>query len=167
MHSRWALKNEEQIAFANGRDGKAGQTVMTEQTATTTTDREVAAKAMAARLSNHVVVGGSLTEAITDETFPVENPANGETIGSAPRCGVADVNRAVDAASSAFPAWAALPTRQRSSIMLAMADRLEREVESLAQLSSLETGNALPRRRAAKRRRWSTSCASTLAWRAR
>ncbi len=108
-----------------------------------TAERERAAKALAMRLSNHVVVGGKLTKAVASETFPVENPANAEIIGSAPRCGSADVERAVAAASEAFPAWAALPARKRSAIMLEVADRLESEVEALAQLSSLETGNAL------------------------
>ena len=55
--------------------------------ATATADRERAAKASAARLSNRVVVGGRLVEALAPESFPVENPATGEVIGSAPRCG--------------------------------------------------------------------------------
>ena len=110
---------------------------------TTTTERERAAKAMAARLSDRVVVGGKLVESVTPERFEVENPANAEVIGHSPRCGAADVDRAVDAAAAAFPRWSALPARQRSTLMLEMAARLEREAESLAQLSALETGNAL------------------------
>jgi acyl-CoA reductase-like NAD-dependent aldehyde dehydrogenase len=106
-------------------------------------EREAVAKAMAARLSERVVVGGRLTEALARESFPVENPANAEIIGAAPRCGTADVERAVEAAAKAFPAWSNMPARQRSSLMLKMAERLEQEVESLAQLSALETGNAL------------------------
>jgi acyl-CoA reductase-like NAD-dependent aldehyde dehydrogenase len=111
--------------------------------ANATAERERTAKAMAARLSDRVVVDGRLSEAVARESFPVENPANGEVIGSAPRCREPDVDRAVEAAAKAFPAWAALPARKRSAIMLEMAAHLEKEVESLAQLSSLETGNAL------------------------
>src|SRR5262245_36124506 len=86
--------------------------------ASTTAEREQAAKAMAARLSDHVVVGGKLAKAITRERFPVENPANAEVIGYAPRCGAEDVDRAVETAAKAFPAWAAVPARRRSALML-------------------------------------------------
>jgi aldehyde dehydrogenase (NAD+) len=125
------------------KSAAAAATMEREPATSEAAERERTAKAMAARLSNRVVVGGGLTEALTDDVFPVENPANGEVIGSAPRCGQADVDRAVDVAGRAFPAWAALPARRRASLMLDMAQRLEGEVESLAQLSSLETGNAL------------------------
>jgi acyl-CoA reductase-like NAD-dependent aldehyde dehydrogenase len=110
--------------------------------ASTTAEREQAAKAMAARLSDRVVVG-RLAEATTRERFPVENPANAEVIGYAPRCGAEDVGRAVETAAKAFPAWSAVPARRRSALMLEAASRLEREAEAIAQLSSLETGNAL------------------------
>ncbi|MCB1488352.1 MAG: aldehyde dehydrogenase family protein [Bauldia sp.] len=121
----------------------AGKASEVEPATSTAMERERTAKATAARLSDRVVVDGRLSEALSGESFSVENPANGEVIGSAPRCREADVERAVQSAQKAFPAWAAIPTRQRSALMLEMAQRLEAEVESLAQLSSLETGNAL------------------------
>jgi acyl-CoA reductase-like NAD-dependent aldehyde dehydrogenase len=111
--------------------------------ATTTAERERNAKAMAARLSNKLVIGGKLVDALTRESFPVENPATAEVIGHAPRCGAEDVERAVTTAQAAFPAWSGLPARQRSALILQAAQRLEEESEALAQLSALETGNAL------------------------
>src|SRR5579859_2551885 len=105
--------------------------------------RELHAKALARRLSGHVVVDGKLTGALAADTFPVENPANGEIVGAVPRCGSADVDRAVSAAAAAFPHWAALPGRQRSALLLEAASRLEAEAEAIACLSSLETGNAI------------------------
>ena len=63
-------------------------------------ERERAAKATAARISNRVVVGGKLLEAVASERFEVENPANAEVVGYAPRCGDADVARAVEAAAT-------------------------------------------------------------------
>ncbi|MBN9510922.1 MAG: aldehyde dehydrogenase family protein [Alphaproteobacteria bacterium] len=110
---------------------------------TTTPERERHAKALAARLSGRVVVDGTLRPALTDERFPVENPATGEAIGMAARCGQPDVERAVAAAAGAFAAWATLPHRQRSTILLRAAAALEAEMESLACLSALETGNAI------------------------
>lgn len=106
-------------------------------------ERERAAKATAARISNRVVVGGKLLPAVTGERFEVENPASAEVIGYAPRCGDADVARAVEAAAAALPRWSALPPRQRSTLLLETASLLEREAELIAQLSALETGNAL------------------------
>ncbi len=108
-----------------------------------TAERERAAKALAAHVSGKVVIDGKLTEPLTRERFPVENPANAEIVGSAARCGAEDVERAVQSAANAFSAWAELPARKRSAVMLEMADRLEPEMEALAELSSLETGNAL------------------------
>jgi acyl-CoA reductase-like NAD-dependent aldehyde dehydrogenase len=110
---------------------------------TTTAERERTAKAAAARLSNKLVIGGKLVDALTRESFPVENPATAEVIGHMPRCGAEDVERAVKAAQAAFPAWSATPARQRSALILEAARRLEEESGSLAQLSALETGNAL------------------------
>lgn len=106
-------------------------------------EREQAARQLAQRLSGKVVVAGKLSDALTRETFPVENPANGEVIGAAPRCGADDVGRAVAAAAAAFPQWSAMPGRQRSAMLLQAAARLEAEAEAIARLSSLETGNAL------------------------
>ncbi len=110
---------------------------------TDTAARERDAKALAQRLSGHVVVGGKLTAAVTADTFPVENPACAEIIGAAPRCGALDVERAVASAAAAFPAWASVPGRQRSLMLLEAASRLEAEAEAIASLSSLETGNAI------------------------
>ncbi len=105
--------------------------------------REQDAKALAGRLSGQVIVGGRVTAGLTRDSFAVENPANGEIIGSAPRCGAQDVAHAVDAAAAACPRWAAVPGRQRSLLLLEAASRLEAEAESIAGLSSLETGNAI------------------------
>jgi hypothetical protein len=63
--------------------------------ATVTADRERAAKAMAACLSNKILVGGKPVDAIARRTFPVESPATAEVIGHASRCGVEDVEWAV------------------------------------------------------------------------
>jgi succinate-semialdehyde dehydrogenase/glutarate-semialdehyde dehydrogenase len=40
-------------------------------------------------------------------TFPVLNPATGETVAEVPRLGAAETRRAIDAAAHALPAWRA------------------------------------------------------------
>jgi acyl-CoA reductase-like NAD-dependent aldehyde dehydrogenase len=134
---------------------------------TTAAERERAAKATASRLSERIVVGGKLAAAATRERFEVENPTNAEVIGHAPRCGTDDVDRAIMAAAAAFPRWSAMPERQRSTLLLEMASRLEREAESLAQLSALETGNAVATQTRGEPGRWSIFCASLRGWRAK
>ena len=109
----------------------------------TAAEREREAKSLAARLSDKIVVAGKLGTALANENFPVENPANGEIVGSAPRCAREDVDRAVKTAAQAFADWSQMPARQRSALMLDAAARLEREAESIACLSTLETGNAI------------------------
>jgi len=97
----------------------------------------------AERLSGKVLVEGGLGPALTEETFVVENPANMAVVASAPRCREADVERAVTSAHDAYPAWAAIPARQRGRMVARIADLIEAETESVAALLSLETGNAL------------------------
>lgn len=100
--------------------------------------------AEARRLSGQIVCGGGLRKALTTAQFDIENPATEEIIGSAPRCGIEDVNSAVDAASLAFRSWSATPARERGALLMRAADHLDGFREDIARLSSLETGNALP-----------------------
>ncbi|MEP9367704.1 aldehyde dehydrogenase family protein [Xanthobacter sp. VNH20] len=105
--------------------------------------RAEAAAAEAKRLSGMVVCEGRLQAALTDHTFEVDNPATGRIIGHAPRCGSADVDRAVASAQSAFAGWRHLTARDRAAFLVKAAARLESEAEAIAQLSAFETGNAL------------------------
>ena len=105
--------------------------------------RRASAHALAQRMSGNVLVGGALSRALTDATFPVEDPATLAIIGHAARCEAPDVERAVAAAKSAFAPWKALPARERGDRLRRAADRLEQEIEPLASLLALETGNAL------------------------
>lgn len=70
-------------------------------------------------------MGGTLRAALTAETFAVENPADGGTITQAPRCGAADVERAVLTAHNAFAAWSRIPARERGRAIARVADRIE------------------------------------------
>lgn len=101
------------------------------------------AESLAQQVSDRVLVDGLLCRAVTDVGFPVENPATLATIGSAPRCSGADVDRAVSSAKAAFSSWKAIPARERGDRVRRMADRIEQDTEALAALLALETGNAL------------------------
>jgi aldehyde dehydrogenase (NAD+) len=60
-----------------------------------------------------------------------------------PQGTAADVDRAVEAACAAQPAWAGLHFTARQRALSNIADALEAEAESLAQLTAQDTGNAL------------------------
>lgn len=101
------------------------------------------AVSLAQQMSNCVLVDGALCAALTDATFPVEDPATLATIGQAPRCEARDVDRAVRSAHAAFPGWKAVGARERGDRLRRMADGVEQEMEALAGLLALETGNAI------------------------
>ncbi|KGF00456.1 aldehyde dehydrogenase family protein [Actinomyces sp. S4-C9] len=73
----------------------------------------------------------------------VEDPATGEVIGVAPVDGVDDLNRAVEAARAAQPAFEALGHAERSKLLHAAADAIEANAEELAYILSREQGKPL------------------------
>ena len=79
----------------------------------------------------------------------VENPATEETIGSVPTGGAADADRAVAAAQTAFPAWAATSVEERAKLLARLTDALEARADDLARLVTAELGAPLPLSRAA------------------
>lgn len=107
-----------------------------------TAARRASAGELAQRFSHRVLVGGSLCEALSGESFAVENPADMSVIGHAPRCREPDVERAVQAAQQAFPAWSKLPALTRGRLVARAADLIEARADALAALLALETGNA-------------------------
>ena len=88
-------------------------------------------------------VGGKWVDAGSGETMEVINPATGETIAEVPRCSAEDVDRAVEAANAALPEWLDATPKERSELLLKLADVLEENGEELAQLESLNVGKPL------------------------
>ncbi len=60
-----------------------------------------------------------------------------------PRAGVEDVDAAVSAASSAFPAWSAIAPGERASMLRGLADTLAAHQEELAVLEARNAGKAI------------------------
>jgi betaine-aldehyde dehydrogenase len=96
---------------------------------------------MADALQNFI--DGKWVDAIDGKRFDVFNPATGEVIASAPDSQPADVERAIDAARRTFDDgtwWPGTSERERGRILLRAADIVRRELESLAQMESLDSG---------------------------
>src|ERR1700735_539982 len=90
-----------------------------------------------------MLIDGSWVDRASGTTLDVENPANRQKIAEIPRGAAADVDRAVQAASRAFPSWSKVPPRDRGRLLLRIAEAWEARGEELARLIALETGNAL------------------------
>ena len=91
-----------------------------------------------------MLIGGAWVESADGRTFDVETPATrGRVIAEVPRSAAADVDRAVRAASAAFPAWRAVAPRDRGRLLLRIADDVEVAIEDLARTLASETGNAI------------------------
>jgi acyl-CoA reductase-like NAD-dependent aldehyde dehydrogenase len=74
------------------------------------------------------------------ESFAVINPATGKAFAQCPMASAGDLDRAVEAARRAFPAWAATPIDDRARAIERIADAIEAEKEPLARLLSAEQG---------------------------
>jgi alpha-ketoglutaric semialdehyde dehydrogenase len=94
---------------------------------------------------NHIA--GEWVSALSGETFASYNPANGELIGEVPKCGRADVERAVAGAAAAYRKWRLVPAPKRGEILYRVARRLEQDKERLATLMTREMGKVLPEAR--------------------
>jgi succinate-semialdehyde dehydrogenase/glutarate-semialdehyde dehydrogenase len=82
-------------------------------------------------------------ESDSGETFPVENPATGETIAEVPRMGVAETRRAIARAEEALPKWRAMIAKDRARILRRWSDLMMENQEGLARLLTTEQGKPL------------------------
>ncbi len=62
------------------------------------------------------------------------SPINGEVYARVPRSQKEDVDLALDAAHEAKEAWAKTSVAERSALLLGIADRIEQNLEVLAQV---------------------------------
>uniref|UniRef100_A0A7C3DQL2 Gamma-aminobutyraldehyde dehydrogenase n=1 Tax=Meiothermus ruber TaxID=277 RepID=A0A7C3DQL2_MEIRU len=86
-----------------------------------------------------MLIGG---EFVTGESTPLEilNPATGEVLLKLPEASVEQVKQAVAAAEKAFEAWSQTTPKDRSMMLLKLADKIDEHAEELARLESLNCG---------------------------
>jgi 1-pyrroline dehydrogenase len=85
-------------------------------------------------------IGGEWVESSSGETIEVLNPATGEVIAEVPSSTAEDVERAVDAAKRAWEEWRFKTPKDRSELLLKLADIVDEHSEELARLESLNVG---------------------------
>ncbi|MET4590808.1 aldehyde dehydrogenase family protein [Arthrobacter sp. 754] len=85
-------------------------------------------------------IGGAFVASTTGATVDVENPATQEVLMQVPAGSVEDVDAAVAAAVAAKADWAAKTPKDRSAILLRIADIIEANREVLETLEAANTG---------------------------
>jgi len=74
------------------------------------------------------------------EYLDVFNPGDGSVISRVPLSSRDDIDRAVAVAQAAFPAWSALPIKERVQVFYRYRSLLERDIEELTALVTEENG---------------------------
>ncbi len=99
-----------------------------------------------------LLIAGRWEASRSNRSGPVFNPSNGRIIAKVPFCAAEEVDRAVQAAASALPAWAATPVVERARVMFRFRERLMAQAEELANLVTREHGKTLAEARASVQR---------------
>src|SRR5918995_692118 len=85
-------------------------------------------------------IAGEWVESAAGETFESHNPATGELVGSFPRSGAEDVDRAVEAAKDAYERWRLVPAPKRAEILFRVGQRFIDRKDELTELMVQEMG---------------------------
>lgn len=87
-----------------------------------------------------MLIGGQWVNAESGKTFKTINPATGEDLARIPLGDAADINKAVNAARAALPAWATLKQAARTAMMNKLAAALREHAQELAMCDVQEHG---------------------------
>lgn len=85
-------------------------------------------------------IGGQEVPAQSGDWFDKLNPATGQPLCRVARSTTADVNAAVEAAKSAYPAWAAMPAVQRGMLLHEIVKLMQARADEFAGIVAAETG---------------------------
>jgi len=85
-------------------------------------------------------INGGHSPSAANEYLPIISPYTGKTIGECPLGGAKDLDQAVKAAEDAFPAWKKTSIKDRVQVLFNLKRLLEKNLDELANLASLECG---------------------------
>jgi aminomuconate-semialdehyde/2-hydroxymuconate-6-semialdehyde dehydrogenase len=88
-------------------------------------------------------IDGQLIEPIDKNYVDNINPATNKVYGKIPLSTAQDVQLAVDAASKAFVTWSTTPIEKRFSILNAIADLIDAQLDELALAETIDNGKPL------------------------
>jgi succinate-semialdehyde dehydrogenase/glutarate-semialdehyde dehydrogenase len=93
--------------------------------------------------NTQLFINGQWCDAESGRTMPVFNPATGAEIGRLAHAGVADLERAAQAAQKGFEIWRDTPANERSAIMRKAAALMRERAPQIAELLTQEQGKPL------------------------
>lgn len=85
-------------------------------------------------------INGKFTPASAARTLNVVSPLDGNLLSTVPMSGTSDLDKAVQAAQAAFPAWSRTPIKERVQVFFRYKALLEKNMKELAELCSEENG---------------------------
>ena len=88
-------------------------------------------------------IGGEFVAPVKVQYFDNISPVNGRVFCEIPRSTAEDIDKALDAAHKAAPAWGKTSVQERSNILLKIADRIEQNLEMLAVAETWDNGKAV------------------------
>ena len=94
-------------------------------------------------LRQQCYIDGQWCDADAGATFEVTDPGSGAVIGTVPKMGADETNRAIDAAERALPAWRAKTAGERSKLMRKLFDLMIAHQDDLGELLTREQGKPL------------------------
>jgi aldehyde dehydrogenase (NAD+) len=100
-----------------------------------------------------MLIEGKWVEAASGKTFSTLNPSTGEVLAEVAEGDAEDIDRAVAAARRAFNGpWSKFKPFERQSLLLKLADLVERHFDELAALDTLDMGAPIGRTRGTRLR---------------
>lgn len=91
-------------------------------------------------VDTRLLINGEWCDAASGKTLDVINPATGKPIGKVAHAGIADLDRALEAAQRGFLAWRKIPANERAATMRKAASLLRERAPEIARLLTLEQG---------------------------
>jgi aldehyde dehydrogenase len=88
-------------------------------------------------------IGGDWVAPVNGLYMDNISPVNGEVFCQVSRSDAADIEKALDAAHAAAPAWGRTSPADRANVLLRIADRIEQNLEKLAVAETWDNGKAV------------------------
>jgi malonate-semialdehyde dehydrogenase (acetylating)/methylmalonate-semialdehyde dehydrogenase len=99
-----------------------------------------------------LLIGGHFEKSASDRGGEVFNPSTGRVQATVPFCTADEIDRAVQVAAEALPAWSDTPAVDRARVMFRFREKLQTRFEELAALVTREHGKTLAEARAEMQR---------------
>ncbi|MEM1095730.1 MAG: aldehyde dehydrogenase family protein, partial [Bacteroidota bacterium] len=88
-------------------------------------------------------IGGAFVPPVDGRYFEDISPVDGTVLCRVPRSNANDVEKALDAAHAAFPAWGNTSATARANMLLKIAQITEDNLELLATVETLDNGKPI------------------------